>query len=471
MADENPNPGPQGPQDPDPPPSPQPGPPNKKQKAFNAAFNKIKQRKKEKKQRKKRKGAFKVSTSEELLGIAKYFSRHNHPDLQFETVVLQGLAGSEDWRSLVSDGFDDEVVAQNFGGEDKGDFVGQCMAAFQSLIEKKPMFAEFLDHCAAQEKIEGFDSVISELNHVVRQVLYDNNHTLKEHLHKLLSPNPYTDVNDVQDLHPTFKADRDVSNDLICSYLLSRDDMLAYRDGDQTLRDEILAKYRADEWALDDDDLPAFLYDVKVATNPPPAPEPVAPQGNNSEPVVNPNTLICWRDIGLYRGPLAIRSGQCILTSPGSAGQLPKSFAQAKQKNPDNTKKMGITSVSAELICRICMALQFSLSSCQTWTETIGDFSFYNFYEAILAHLTEDKDFLDEVIAFWNKEIYGDPKGRIDKPKVARKARPESDGSVLRCEREAVRAVKAAEEARQAAAAAAAIEGAAATGGGGEGSG
>ncbi|KAK1223439.1 hypothetical protein PQX77_013678 [Marasmius sp. AFHP31] len=395
-----------------PPPSPAPGPPSKKQKAFDTAIGKIVKKRKAKKTRKKKAGTPK-GTDAQLLAISRFYHRHAHPELRLETTVLQGLKSEtacEEWQGLVVNNGDEDQPTIQDGNEDP--FISQCIQSFNLLIERRPLFGEFVGHCTEHGNDEGFESVIAEMDRTCSKVLYNDNYTLKENLHHLMSPNPFTNLSAVQDLHHVIKADRNVHNDLICIYLLSHTDMLAYRDGDFDAQQEITEKYRSDEWLLDDDDLPTFLYDVNLAV---------------AEP----------RRTGLFKSMFAIRCAQAILTSPLSAGLPPKTLTQAKRKNPNNTEVMGIISVTPELICWICMLIQFSLSSCQSWTQTTGEFSFRAFYEHLYEHFeNEDKEFVDDIICFWNLHLYGHEKGRVDKAKAPCKPRPESDGAVLRRERE-----------------------------------
>ncbi|KAL0562952.1 hypothetical protein V5O48_019125, partial [Marasmius crinis-equi] len=155
---------PQGQEPGHPPPSPHHGPPTKKQKAFDSATAAIHKRKKNRKVRKKKKGAFTVKATDAVLSAAKWFGRHNTPELHFETVVWIGLRGSENWKILADACEDDELVIENDEGEEDP-FPGQCLDAFKRLIKEKPLFSEYLDHCAAraaEQTMTKFGDVLEE---------------------------------------------------------------------------------------------------------------------------------------------------------------------------------------------------------------------------------------------------------------------------------------------------------------------
>ncbi|KAL0577346.1 hypothetical protein V5O48_004645 [Marasmius crinis-equi] len=370
------------------------------------------------------------SMKDRLVNCGKWFRRHTHPRITLEAAVYEGL--KKEGNQLIGDTDEPMQDLPAEVQEAKDNYATNCADAFDKFIEKKPLFGDFLDHCAAKDDGEGLLQVVNLVNGCAQQVLYDDNNHLKSAMHKLLSPDPFTGFSRVQHLHPASKEDRGVKNELICKYFMTREDMIAFKEGDANVQRGLIQKYCAPNFKLTADDLPVFLYNVDI---------------------IDRDKM----NVGLLKAQILIRSAQYILTGPTTYGQP----ARVRPAVPltargDNAHIMRITAITPDFIFYVCCVVQFAMSSVRSWSEWDGAFSLHEFWDQLQFNFYDQCEaWQHDVLRLWNRTVFGAPNGRVDAPVRIRQPNPNSDSNRLRRQRDKERAA----EAEAAAAVAAAGDG------------
>ncbi|KAG7093234.1 hypothetical protein E1B28_006920 [Marasmius oreades] len=355
---------------------------------------------------------------ERLMAIAKYFRRTINPFLALQTVIYEGLKaeGNADWDAILQDDHEMNEVPQT---EDEEQAAGLCTEVFEKLIKTRPLMSDFVDYCAETADAEGFTNIINKMSQVANQTIYNDNKMLKQNIHKLLSPDPFTRQSAIQDLKSN-KADRGLNNDLICKYWIIDSDIVKFRDGDPLDQEHILEQYRGDEVEITADNIPAFCYDVDAVKS-------------------------RERASGLFKSPFLIRVSPITFSSKLLLMKVNR--VKAKQKKADNAQVMGISAITPELIAYTAVLARFAMSTATSWDEHDGSFSYSDFYEALLEYFYDgQKAFQDEIIEFWNMHLFAHEKGRVDPPKTRRRPAQGSGRELLKRERARERAVAAAYE-------------------------
>ncbi|KAJ8075540.1 hypothetical protein PM082_021170 [Marasmius tenuissimus] len=315
-------------------------------------------------------------------------------------------------------------------------FHKHCIEAWQKLKKKCPAYVEYIDWCAEKGEVKFLTDLMASLTKTSNQVLYDDNNTLKTDMRDLLNPNVYTGLNTLQTFSSKgSKADRGIGNDGTLEVMVNWEDIRDYLKGDDATKQEILDQYRVEPVKpLNASGFPALLYDVLLVEDP------------ESEEF----------ETGYLLSPFLIRCAADVLTSGNAASQ---------NKHVDVARSMDMRVVTAEFMAYLATRVRFALSASSNTNKDDEDFSFSDFYYNVLAVYRRLKpEQQQEIVQFWNKGVFGNAKGRVEKSLC--RTKPQAGSNLerffaLRDAEDASAAAKAAEAA--AAEAAAASSGAAPT--------
>ncbi|KAK1215311.1 hypothetical protein PQX77_022084, partial [Marasmius sp. AFHP31] len=203
---------------------------------------------------------------------AKYFKRCIDPFLPILHVILEGVRseGRPEWAEFIADIGDigaslpqaEEDMDQQDEPEQQGDapmsppatdgpeveedgpaisngdeYRGHCIEAWQKLKEHTPAFIDYVNFCVAQDDHGALQELASQLSKIANQMRHNDNDTLKKEIHKLVSPNVFTDEVCVQSFDiKTSKAVLGIANDVTLELHLNYDDILRYRDAEEEER-------------------------------------------------------------------------------------------------------------------------------------------------------------------------------------------------------------------------------------------
>ncbi|KAJ8092501.1 hypothetical protein PM082_023754 [Marasmius tenuissimus] len=432
---------------------------DKKRKECESALNSLKVVKKPRVKRPRQ--AKEKTVEQQLVEGAKYFKRCIDPFLPLFNVYVEGVRAeqqdeyADDWADFIvelpnleatpaADPNADQnmepseptpsdatplIQPENTEKTTPGtqDYLTHCLDCWEKLKAHSPVFLIFAEFCVVHQDPEEFLKIASKLWEVANQVQYDDNHTLKRELHKLVSPNIFTGTSCVQNFSSKGpKTERGMRNDVILELMLDWDDIVEYRDGNDAERSEILDAYRTSKKELDAGGLPALLYDVFFVEEP--------ALDEDGEPIKR------FED-GFLLSPLLANVARTIFMS-GRIGN--------KNKHVDVARSMDMRVFTPESKVYVAMMLRYAMSTVDSWGEDDNDFSFQEFYYGTLDfYRTLDAIQQDQIMQFWNIEVFGDAKGRVEKSLRDKKPK---DGSNLnqyhqRREKEAAAAKAAAEKA------------------------
>ncbi|KAH7909387.1 hypothetical protein BJ138DRAFT_1127732 [Hygrophoropsis aurantiaca] len=140
--------------------------------------------------------------------------------------------------------------------------------------------------------------------------------------------------------------------------------------------------------------LPSFMYEGKVP-------------GEHYDP----------NDIkkGWGRGFLPIRVAQRVFTGPSSVF---RSEQGVKGSRAPNAKIHGMKKVKPQHIAYAMVLARISISSADSWHETDGKFSYRSFYFNTIKTITDtpNKIWVADLLAHWNKELFGSESGADGTP-------------------------------------------------------
>ncbi|KAL0062177.1 hypothetical protein AAF712_010932 [Marasmius tenuissimus] len=373
--------------------------------------------------------------------VSKYYKRCIDAYLPLHMVVFQGMKSEsrddEDWCNFIKElpdplaapppepdeepqvtnerpqdndqpmeqdqGHSEEVSEEEETMQTPEELKAQLLKAWAKLKEKSSAFLTFANFCAVHQEPKDFTDMAYAMTRVADQCLYDDNHTLKNAMDKLVSPNIFTGASCVQTFQKGSKADRGVKNDVLLELQLHWDDIPEYRDGDAETRN-ILKQYRMEDGRdLTADDMSAFMYDISQVNVPPDdAPQDV---GDDDEEIE-------YFESGFLMSHFLTRE------SPA-----------AKNKHVDNARAMNMLCVTPEYMMWVMNRVRFAICDLERWGSDDKEFSFvHSYYNTLDMYKRLDLKQRKEILAFWNQENFGNPKGRIEKS--LRSSKPKEGSNV-----------------------------------------
>lgn len=106
---------------------------------------------------------------------------------------------------------------------------------------------------------------------------------------------------------------------------------------------------------------------------------------------------------GLFRGSACIKAAQAIFTGPSSCTPS----RDRASTRAGNAERAGIVSMTPRSIAYVLCQLRFGLSSVQNWTWKDGSFNLEQFYWNAIEAIEESPQFKEDLIEFWDDEIFG----------------------------------------------------------------
>ncbi|KAK7054047.1 hypothetical protein R3P38DRAFT_2854215 [Favolaschia claudopus] len=113
------------------------------------------------------------------------------------------------------------------------------------------------------------------------------------------------------------------------------------------------------------------------------------------------------------KGEVCLRSAKAIFMGPDAALEG-DGYHKGK---PGNASIIGMKTFTPRIIAGVITQVRFALSSRQDWIKLDGDFDYEEFFWTIYG-LFDDQDLADNIIALWNKVVFGAAKARVAAPAI-----------------------------------------------------
>ncbi|KAF8121428.1 hypothetical protein EV363DRAFT_1457848 [Boletus edulis] len=125
---------------------------------------------------------------------------------------------------------------------------------------------------------------------------------------------------------------------------------------------------------------------------------------------------------GLFKGTLLVRAFKHIFTSPSSADEdentdVDRRVGPKRRHGERRTRNhvahlLKMKSVEPRAIAYVAVQLRFALSDCGAWRNTDCLFNHVDFYNSIARWFeevddAEDKAFVEDLLLWWNREVFG----------------------------------------------------------------
>ncbi|KAH9012143.1 hypothetical protein EDB84DRAFT_1569336 [Lactarius hengduanensis] len=134
------------------------------------------------------------------------------------------------------------------------------------------------------------------------------------------------------------------------------------------------------------DDVPSFLYEDPLN--------------------IDPNDIF----FGLMKGYFLIRCLRTIFLGPRNAVQ--GLGANHRHSRASIAELCGVVSVTVSIMVYVAVLARFTLSSQTAWTGKDGAFNYEDFTDTLFQVFHENKEWADETIRWWNKELFGHESSR-----------------------------------------------------------
>ncbi|KAI0065196.1 hypothetical protein BV25DRAFT_1913815 [Artomyces pyxidatus] len=116
---------------------------------------------------------------------------------------------------------------------------------------------------------------------------------------------------------------------------------------------------------------------------------------------------------GAFRGAYFINCYKDIMTTPSSVRDGDSDSSKGHKK--DNAELAGMTSVNVESAAYMLMQGRFALTDEKHWVIKRGIFNYEELYLKALELFKIDEEWTKETLAYLNKQVFGDEKGRTSK--------------------------------------------------------
>ncbi|KAH9162307.1 hypothetical protein EDB89DRAFT_2079838 [Lactarius sanguifluus] len=291
---------------------------------------------------------------------------------------------------------------------DCGHFIMRCVHPFVSMdifmdVARNLMFPESVDHTekvrkkymeflkaalgaspALRVRMEegdlGMDDVQRGIAKGLRASRANDIYKLKTNTMRLLSK-PGEEIN--PRLSDDSKGDHGFNHNLLGRMLIPTQHIEEY-DKDplgMKVMNSVEEKYNVTA-----DDVPSFLYEDPLN--------------------IDPDDIF----FGLMKGYFLIRCLRTIFLGPRNAVQ-----GLGPNHRPSRAciaELCGVVSVTVPIMVYVAVLARFTLSSQSTWTGKDGAFNYEDFADTLFQVLQENKEWADETIRWWNKELFGHESGR-----------------------------------------------------------
>ncbi|KAJ8089377.1 hypothetical protein PM082_014625 [Marasmius tenuissimus] len=364
------------------------------------------------------------SQKEQLYTSAKYFKCMVEPFETIYTVVVEGMKadGREKWAGLIShlpnsipvdevqpNGAQPEVVQPEAGtsgtsADDnadevdsdldpdpeyddtkaRADFEEQCTKSWKALTKAHPVVLEFVNYCAEKDNLEGLLTMLNLLTEKANAMLYNDNKKLKDKVFDLIEPPFYGVAHDDEDANQKVLG---IAHPTLLELFLDWKDIPKYRDGDEDHQAKVNEQYRSvtKPKVFKASGFPAFLYNIQLVKS-------------------------THMKYGFLLSPCLANFRRFVLLSEHGSNNDKKS---TKATNADI---MEVTSITIQFIAYIACLMRHTLSPAKQWSKKDKRFVYSDFFYLIIdIYDNMLPEFQHRIMAFWNKSIFGNSKGRVKK--------------------------------------------------------
>ncbi|KAH9177216.1 hypothetical protein EDB89DRAFT_1902451 [Lactarius sanguifluus] len=277
---------------------------------------------------------------------------------------------------------------------DCGHFIMRCVHPFVSMdifmdVACNLMFPESVDHTEKVRKkyMEFLKAALGaspalRIAKGLRASRANDIYKLKTNTMRLLSK-PGEEIN--PQLSDDSKGDRGFNHNLLGRMLIPTQHIEEYDKDPLGTRMKVMNSVE-EKYNVTADDVPSFLYEDPLN--------------------VDPNDIF----FGLMKGYFLIRCLRTIFLGPRNAVQ-----GLGPNHRPSRAciaELCGVVSVTVPIMVYVAVLARFTLSSQSTWTGKDGAFNYEDFADTLFQVLQENKEWADETIRWWNKELFGHESGR-----------------------------------------------------------
>ncbi|KAL0058860.1 hypothetical protein AAF712_014441 [Marasmius tenuissimus] len=239
----------------------------------------------------------------------------------------------------------------------RADFKEQCTKSWKTLTKAHPVVLEFVNYCAEKDDLEGLLTMLNLVyttfhsDEKANAMLYNNNKKLKDKVFDLIKPPFYSVAHDDEDANQKVLG---IAHPTILELFLDWKDIPKYRDGNKDHQAKVNEQYQS---------------------------------------VTEP------------------KFGRFVLLSEHGSDDDNKKSTKAT-----NTDIMEVTSITIQFNAYTTCLMCHVLSPAKQWSEKDKRFVYSDFFYLIIdIYDNMLPEFQHRIMAFWNKSIFGNSKGRVKK--------------------------------------------------------
>ncbi|KAG8218943.1 hypothetical protein J3R82DRAFT_4654 [Butyriboletus roseoflavus] len=251
---------------------------------------------------------------------------------------------------------------------------------YQRILQVVPSLKSIIDNPKHTAELAGITQKMNETIHSTQSV---NATSLKKHIAQYLPPNPHKAGLNPPIVNGSGQAEMGLKHPILARFLCPADKLEEYnRDPAGTCK--LLECGKIPMTAAN---FPAVLW-----------------SGNN---YLGDDWDMTDMDKGFFRSYVA----RHIFLGPTSALK-DEGKKGSKQSNCD---LHDMVTVEPEHIAYVCVQTRFGISSMSVWSEKDGEFSYRDFYHYIITyiHNAVDRAWRDNLIKWWNVQLFGNEQGRV----------------------------------------------------------